>query len=233
MSAKQRSLGERHPICQERPAQSLTEAGPLSLSCLLLPPFPSHPPPPQAGQDSLFSLLPSPVCPPLSPQPPGWGSARPGLSLLMRSARIQKRLQHLPGARLPLTPDLARGPAIRSVSASRRPPWSPRDTSRTLVAALFFPASLPRPSTLGGGRAELAFFFSNRGALCLLSIPLPLSRVYTGLRGRTESSPSRFPFVSSRMDVLERWGLGIQIPRAIYISNLILQPPALQIFINM
>lgn len=105
----------------------------------------------------------------------------------------------------------------------REPSWLP----------CFFLLPSRAPPLWVGGEQSLHFSSPTVVASVFFRSPLPLSRVYTGLRGRTESSPFRFPFVSSRRGVLERWGLGNQIPRAIYISNLILQPPALKIFINM
>lgn len=166
MSAKQRSQGERHPICQERPAQSLAAGWAPVLSCLPLPPFPSSPPPPQAVQDSPFSLLPSPGCPPLSRHPPAWGVARPGLSFQMRRGpRIQNGFLSPQGARLPRTP--ASAPRhlhrLRMVSAFRRPPWSPGHFANPRgCPPFFFPASPSRPYTFGAERTELAFFFSDR-----------------------------------------------------------------------
>lgn len=166
MSAKQRSLGERHPICQERPAQSLAAGwAPVPL----LPASPSLPQLPTSSPSWPGFGLP-PLA--LASLPTFVSTGRPGWVCQAGTERLDAAGPGFRCARLSLTRDLARGgTAIRSVSASRPPLVPERDTLRTLVAALCFPASLPRPSTSGGGRAELAFFSSNRGGLCVLSIP--------------------------------------------------------------
>lgn len=117
-------------------------------------------------------------------------------------------------------------PSARSAHPGRL--WSPRETlcePSWLLCVSLLPSRAP-PLRVGGEQS-LHFSPPTVAASVFFRSPLPLSRVYTGLRGLTESS-SRFLFVSSRTGVLERWGLGIQIPRAIFISNLILQPPALK-----
>lgn len=120
MSAKQRSLGERHPICQEGPAQSLAAGWARVLSCLLLPPFPSNPTP------KLSKIRPSPSCLLhsahfcLNIRQRGVCQARTEL-LDEAGPLIQKGLIRPHRARRPVTPDppdLALGAAIRSSARS-------------------------------------------------------------------------------------------------------------------
>lgn len=86
------------------------------------------------------------------------------------------------------------------------------------------------PLRVGGGEQSLHFSSPTLAAsLCLLSIP---ASAEPGLRGPPRAARNLLlpasPLFPPARAFLERWGLGVQIPRVIFISNLILQPPALK-----
>lgn len=142
------------------------------------------------------------------------------------------------GARLWVTPNLARGSPIRwpqCVQAASR--GRAEESLQILLVALLSPASLFTLSLgAGGERVQLGFFFNSSG-LFILSIPVSaepgLCPVYMGLCGGAKSACG-CPFVPSRSRHLGvgwvegKAGLRIQIPGAVFRSNFRSTTPALK-----
>lgn len=214
MSAKQRSRGERHPICQERPAQSLSAGWapvPLLLNSPFLPQQPPPPTPPQAVQDSPSVHLCLYI--------PWGGVCQSGTEILndmdprFRGAQMPTRCP--PALTWPTAPPSAYQ-RVRAASVVAE------QTLQTLVAALFCPVSFSRSDAWCGGGVQLGFFFSNLSGLFLLSIS---ASAEPGLQRRGASFLSAPLFLPARASYSGgSWGSRNREQSSAAIP--ILQPPA-------
>lgn len=162
---------ERHPICQERPAQSLAAGCVLFLSCLLLCSFPSKPHPHPHS-------YPSPSCPRFSPLLLAFSTLPTFVSTSARGGVCQGRTELLDEAGPPIQsgsfPSRRRQLPTPDLALSTISPWrgllGHRADFANPLAALFCPASFSRSHAWYEGRVQLGFFFSNLSGRFLLSI---------------------------------------------------------------
>ena len=169
-------MGERHLICQERPAQSV----PHSNSLGPIPPLPA----------SLFLPQQSPHTPIPDPRPTSirrGGICQAGTALLGEAGPL------IQWSSYPTSPR-HRGTGSASLLAEQ--------TLQSLVGALFClpPFLAPTP----GARGEFSSEFTSVSAFFFFRSRLLLSRVYTSLCPGGKSS-FLCPFVPTGSGVLERW----------------------------